>query len=219
VKPPGAEGIGKRLEDGRVRFARARSVVEVPGWGGGTVRTTAQLKVFLDWFEHVAPGLAEGTRLLNCTEGGARIAGMEHLPLSSASAGWTPLEEDVGAALDRALEGHDPRDRHVKLREWARRTLTALEECVRLARTCRGLAGPGDTKALARSEKKLSQALRRAPLVSLVAQGEILAARDAARAARTVAQNLVAARRLYGVVERAGVELVEPLRRAWSELG
>ncbi|NOT32180.1 MAG: hypothetical protein HOP15_17170, partial [Planctomycetes bacterium] len=66
--------------------------------------------------------------------------------------------------------------------------------------------------------KKLSQALRGAPLVSLVAQGEVVQAREDARLAHTLSENLAAAQSLYAVVERAGALLAEPLRAAWRAL-
>lgn len=217
VKPAGATGIGVPLADGRLQFTPAQRILEVPGWSGGLVRTTPQLKAFLDWFEAVVPELKGATRLINCTEGGAHIRGMEHLPLSEASANW-PRPVEVEDVLERAGVGLDRDARRAKLASWAQGTLRALEECVTLARRCRALAKGGDAAALGRAEKKLVQALRGAPLVSLVAQGEIAQAREDARLAHTLAENLAAAQSLYAVVERAGVVLTEPLRSAWRAL-
>jgi hypothetical protein len=183
------------------------------------VRTTAQLKLFLDWFECVAPSLRGTTRLLNCTEGGARIEGMEQVPLARASDGWEPLAP-IAPVLEHARAGIDPAARRRELRRWTQRTLEGLGECVRLARRCRMLAehSPGDVHALGRLERKLARSLRSTPLVSLVAQDEIGLAREDARAAGTLAANLGAARRLYAVVEDAGQLLSEPLRAAGRAL-
>jgi hypothetical protein len=215
VKPRGSTGIGTPLPDGRLRFTVEKRVLEVPGWDGGTVRTTPQLAAFRAWFEAVAPALAGPTRLLNCTEGGAHVAGFEHVPLRTASAGWsTPVE--AAPVLARAALDVDP-GRGARAVHWARRTLRALDECTGLARRCAALAH-GDAQALGRAEKKLSRALRAAPLIALVAQDEIAAARERARVARTLDENLAAARMLFGVVERAGAVLAEPLRAAWRAL-
>jgi hypothetical protein len=214
MKPAGADGIGTRLADGRLQFTVPQRIFEVPGWAGGTVRTTPQLKAFLDWFEHVAPMLRGATRVLNCTEGGAHIAGMEHLPLAEASADWAPLAP-VAALLERA-HAVDATARRGALRAWVRRTSAALEACVTSARRCAHLAARSrpDAEGLQRAERELAGALRAAPLVSLVAQGDIAAARERARAATDLGANLDAARALYGVVERAGALLMDPLRAA-----
>jgi hypothetical protein len=216
IKPVGATGIGVRLDDGRVQFVPAQQQLEVDGWAGGRVRTTPQLKAFLDWFENVAPTLGSA-RLVNATEGGARIRGFEHLPLREVSAAWNaPLE--VEPVLERASEGLDVPSRRRTLSSWAERTLRALEDCTRLARQCRTLAESSSLPELARREKKLSAALRAAPLISLVAQDEIIRAREAARTASALDTNLQAARTLYAIVERAGPLLTEPLRAAWRAL-
>lgn len=219
VKPAGATGIGTPLDDGRLQFTIPQRILEVPGWAGGTVRTTAQLKAFLDWFESVAPGLKGSARVMNCTEGGAHIGGMEHLPLAEATADWDALPP-IAPVLERAQRGGDVQDRRARLRAWARTTAAALDTCVGAARRCHALStrAQADAQVLARAEKRLAEALRGAPLVSLVAQKEIGAARERARLARTLAENLAAARELYAVVERAGALLAEPLRAAGRAL-
>ncbi len=218
VKPQGATGIGTPLADGRLQFTIPQRILEVPGWAGGTVRTTPQLKVFLDWFESVAPALGGAARVLNCTEGGARIAGMEHLELAEASADWEPLPS-VGALLERA-HAVDVAAQRQALAGWAARTAAALAECVATARRCRALAARAgaDSAGLAEAERKLAQALRAAPLVSLAAQKEIQEARERGRLARSLSENLEAARALYAVVERAGALLAGPLRAAGRAL-
>ena len=220
VKPKGATGIGTPLEDGRLQFTIPQRILEVPGWGGGRVRTTPQLKAFLDWFESVAPSLRGSARVMNCTEGGARIAGMEHLPLRVASEGWAPLPP-IAPALGRARDGFEVPARRAALCAWTRRTSAALAECVRRARRCRALAGATrvDEAGLARAERALAAALRAAPLVSLVAQAEIAEAKERARFAHTLQENLSAARELYTVVERAGELLTGPLAAAEQTLG
>src|SRR5262249_28270754 len=154
-------------------------------------------------------------RLVNATEGGARIGGFEPLALAEVAAGFERTL-DVGATLERASAGFDPLARRERLRAWSARTLAALEECVTLARRCRANLGGGERALpeLARQERKLSEALRGAPLISLVAQDAIVAARERARTARALAENLEAARSLFEVVERAGALLADPLRCA-----
>ena len=176
------------------------------------MRTTPQLKAFLDWFENLAPTLGSA-RLVNATEGGARIRGFEHRPLREIAAAWTtPLA--VEPVLARASAGLDVPARRRTLALWAERTLRSLDDCTRLARQCRTLASANDLTGLARVEKKLSTALRVAPLLSLVAQDEIARARESARTAQALSANLDAAQSLYTLVERAAALLTEPLRAA-----
>jgi hypothetical protein len=222
VKPAGAAGPGTTLADGRLRFTREKPVLDVPGWNGGTVRTTPQLKAYLDWFEAALPAATTRARIMNCTEGGARIAGAEHRTLADATASWQP-QPDCTPLLDRASELRDPGARRRALSSMARAQLAGLEECLRRVARCRELlpragADPSARERLGRAEKKLSQALRAALLVSLTGQAEITAAREAARRATDLAQNLAATRQLYDVVQRAGTLLLEPLRTACRAL-
>ena len=223
VKPAGSAGPGRLLDDGRLRFTREKPVLEVAGWSGGTVCTTPQLKAYLDWFEAALPTAATRARVLNCTEGGARIAGAEHVTLADASRGWAPLP-DAAPFLDRAYEAHDADARRRALLAMTRGHLAGLEECLRRAARCRehlprAARDASAREALGRSEKKLAQALRNAALTSLSAQAEIAAAREAARRATDLAANLAATERLYAIVERAAALLREPLRAACRVLG
>lgn len=221
-KPEGAQGPGTTLADGSVQFTIPQPILEVPGWAGGTVRTTPTLKAFLDWFEAVAGSLHGSPRLFNCTEGGAHIAGLEHLPLAQVAREWR-AKLAAGDILDRARSGFDPAGRRERLARSVRETIRSLEEGLRLADRCRSLAGrsldqPSRLEELARLEQRLGRALRGARMVSLVAQDEITGAREAARLAPTLDQNLAAAQRLYEVVERAGRLLRAPLREALARL-
>ncbi len=90
------------------------AVLRTTAWGGeGEVVTTEAFNYFRHIFEHWArTAEAEAPRLINATEGGARIAGFEELPLAevvdalpAASAGPWPTEPVLEAgALCAALE-------------------------------------------------------------------------------------------------------------------
>ena len=63
---------------------RRRSVITADAWGGqGHVLTGYELVLFRQWFESAAHSLQGRRRLVNATEGGARIAGYQELPLAS----------------------------------------------------------------------------------------------------------------------------------------
>jgi hypothetical protein len=222
VKEGHVEGPGRFLEDGRTAFTVPRKLQELPGWGGGTVRTSPQLAVYHAWFEASAARLSRSARVVNATEGGAHIAGLEHLPLLEATSDWT-AEVDVVGPLEQAAATHDAGDRTRRLLEASRNQLRALEACGREVRTCLDLArrarrDEGRLPALARAEKKLTRALRDVPMVNLLSQQEILSARAAAETARTLEENLQASERLYGVVREALAEMLAPLRAACAGL-
>ncbi len=76
---------------------------EVPGYYGGTVPTSMSLLRAWAWFVDEA-GRQSGQRtLLNCTEGGAFIEGMEHVPLEQAAERYAREPVQVRATLDRAV--------------------------------------------------------------------------------------------------------------------
>lgn len=55
-------------------------LVEVEGFGGGKkVATSLSLACFLHWFENEIPQVKEQVKVINATEGGARIAGTEEM--------------------------------------------------------------------------------------------------------------------------------------------
>jgi len=220
-KPRGAEGPGDPLDDGGLRFTRDQKLVSVPGWHGGTVPTSESFQAFLTWFEAVVRSLGGSPRVLNCTEGGARIRGMEHVPL--AEAGLPAEAFACGEILDRALAGVAMEDRRRRLAERLREMIAALDPCLDLARRSAALAGRaerdrGALEELGRREKEFAAALRPVRLFSLVAQDEIVQAQEQGRLAKDLAASLAASRALFRVVERAVLTLRDPLQRALGEL-
>ncbi len=84
-----AEHEGKRyfysLHPGRILHEHG-PVVDLPEWSGvGTVPASRGLAAVHRWFEAATP-LLRPNRWMNCTEGGARIEGMEHVTLEAAMA-------------------------------------------------------------------------------------------------------------------------------------
>lgn len=67
------------LKHGVMPVPRKRKMYDVPGWNGGTVKTTHELAEQLEWYsKQTFP-----RPMYNCTEGGASIPGMQHVPLAS----------------------------------------------------------------------------------------------------------------------------------------
>ncbi len=74
---------------------RYQRKLSVEAWGGeGSVVTTYDMCSFRRWFEAAAHALSGEARLINATEGGARIVGFEELSLQKVLSDLPVLEED-----------------------------------------------------------------------------------------------------------------------------
>ncbi len=220
VKPEGATGIGVRQADGRLRFNRSRPALNAPGYYGGTVATSESLNIFRAWFEAIAEDCP--TPLWNCTEGGAYLEGMEHVPLQKAVDEWTREPLDVGAVLDRLPRG-DVDQRRAAFARVARERIEALTTCGKLAQDCERLAlrAKRDGRALEKlqaKEAKLSRALAPVRFLSLSVQADIEAAQEKARQARDLDENLAASVQLFRVVLEQARKLRTPLQQALTAL-
>ena len=222
-KPAAARGPGVPLPEGGLRFTVDQELVWVDGVHGRKVPTSRSFQAFLAWFEAWADSHAERVKLLNCTEGGALIRGMEHVPLAEAAASWPDRPgEPIGPVLQRACESVDPRGRAQRLAQALAGVIQGLDRGLELARRCSRLAHAAGhdahrLKELGRAESELSRALKPLRLLALYAQDEILAARESARRATSVGENLDAALSLYALVDRAGKDLREPMQDAlWA---
>jgi hypothetical protein len=155
--------------------AVSERTVELPGWHGGTVPSSFMFSLFHRWFVERMRDIA-GPRVINCTEGGAYIAGMDHRPLASV---LPQLERrhDIAAMLDVAA---DPA-RTARIASHFRSVLGRLRRCRSLASAGRDLITRGIAdRRLVRIERALTTALRPLVLASLLAQRELDRAHDLA---------------------------------------
>jgi hypothetical protein len=102
----GAENFAQAIDvDPASRDALNRDGIElVEGYYGGLVPTRFHWMNYLLWFEARAKEIeGSGTRLINATEGGARIRGFEPMPLARVIDEVLParLPEDPAVRLDR----------------------------------------------------------------------------------------------------------------------
>lgn len=150
VARPDSDGVfSVRWQDGETETEK---IVTLPGWGGGTVRSTRVFSAYRDWFCHVA-GKVGGDRLHNCTEGGAHIDGMTHESFAAFLDRLPTGTADVGRVLDVAARQTDGLDasvtRHVRTLSGR---LNALEEA---ARICERLANARMAEALTVAENNV----------------------------------------------------------------
>jgi hypothetical protein len=125
-------------------------LLEVEGWDGRPVATSAPLDAQRSWFERAIAGLPAGRRVVNATQGGARIGGAEHVPLADVLAGLPPVAE-AGRVLDprRTL---DVADRRRRLKRFATARRRRMDDV--LALLADGLKGLTRAAALAGDERE-----------------------------------------------------------------
>jgi hypothetical protein len=152
--------------------------IELPGWHGGTVPSSFMFSMFHRWFVDRMRDVT--TRVYNCTEGGAFIAGMQHEPLADVIA-TLPTGFDVTAILDDVVSQVDRGARSRQLADRFGEVLRDLRKAKRLARRARMLARRGTSDDLAATERKLGVTLERLTFISLLAQRQIERAQDIAR--------------------------------------
>jgi hypothetical protein len=197
--------------------------ISLPGYYGGQVRSNIGFSFFLRWFENVAKDFEGKVTLLNCTEGGVYIKGMEHIPLSEAIAQYVSKPVDVAAVLEAAVTTID---RPRRLNHMQRRALSLCDSmlkskntaqaCLRLAKRAR--KDESKLNKLSSRERELIEILKPILFLSLMEHKEILEAVEAGGEADTMDAALSAAERLYNVVINAVNAMQQPVQQTVEKL-
>ncbi|MGH0033723.1 MAG: motility associated factor glycosyltransferase family protein [Myxococcota bacterium] len=174
----------RRDEDGRLLYTNVRGkatlfgnadahaperpvdVVMVDGWDGEPVATSKSYASFIDQYSAMGRHLSErGVRLVNCTEGGARIPGLEHRAFADETRDLPAAPHDARERIGRLHDTAPERDEAAPLRaiQEAHRTLAnidaELRRARRLAKRADAARGPvrdlAPLRALARSQRRL----------------------------------------------------------------
>lgn len=214
-------------EDFRSRLALPQQVVRVHGQDGQMLPSSTGLRAMLTWFERQAESLNRQHRLINSTEGGAFIRGMEHLAFSEVVAelqtgSQTAQRISLESRIDR-LPQISPADKRSML-AGMKRMMSRLDKLGRLARRCDSLTrqclGRGQPAVrmlaeLQKAEQKLAKGLAGFPSIDALTQ-------DAMREHRSLgdpgednlAANLERSRILYMSVAKASKTLKQALAKA-----
>lgn len=197
--------------------APAERVVTLAGWHGDTVPSSFSFAMFHRWFEETLRSVTAHT-VLNCTEGGAWIAGMHHRPLAEVIPELR-MTVDPKAVLDTAIAAVDRDRRRRALARMLRGHVAKLRRAKRLALHARDLAArPGTEHDLQRTERALAATLRSVEFASLVAQREVERALDAAAHHSEHAGYLAASSALFTTVIEVADHLVPILVAAQTGL-
>jgi hypothetical protein len=191
--------------DGRERETQELELVWVEGWDGKPVPTSVAYASFIEGYRLIGEALAaSGVRLLNCTEGGARIRGLEHRSLAEALA---ELPDRPVAAREVVRRAHEeglraPTPSFAAPLRRARRGLDRAERdgrlgLARIARALRALRSPTSRgrklqalRQLAHCERRVRRDLEDISFLDVFVQGAI--------------------HRSLALVRRSGTETPEP---------
>jgi len=190
--------------------------IELPGWHGGTVPSSFMFSMFHRWFVERMRSVTD-SKVYNCTEGGAFIEGMAHVPLAEVAAKLDG-QIDVGALLAESTAALDA-DRKAKfvahLTSFTRglRRAKKLGKLVR-AHIAKGNAGP----RLEEIEKQLAATLQPLVFASMLAQREVERADDVARRANSEQDYLSATTALMKTLDNVIDQLEPALTRALGRM-
>jgi hypothetical protein len=196
--------------------AAVERVIELPGWAGGTVQSSFSLAMFHRWFVDTMRGVRDRA-VYNCTEGGARIEGMDHRAFAAVR-DQLAAKLDVGAILDGVIAGTDRDARRAALAKDLDQHHGRLRRARKLADRARMLVDAGNERALQGTERALTQCLAASEFASLLAQREVERALDVAAHRAEHADYVAASRMLFETVVRVADDLLPILGAAREAL-
>jgi len=203
-----AHSLQHQMTNGVLRL----NATDVPGYYGGSVRTTPELAVAREWFGLTAQDEEGRTRLFNCTEGGASIEGMVHAPLDHVLEALPDRKVSTLQVIQGLSKQSILSDRATRLRNRSQSCHDAIKTVSRLARACVSQidsipSKPGAMQTLQRLERQLSPALKQAFVLNVAAQADIREAIQQGSSAKTLEDSLATSRRLYSVIADWGERL------------
>lgn len=216
-------------------------MTEVPAWGGkGTALSGSSFTGIRIWLEAAAALIHDrnpSLRLVNATEGGARVEGFEERTLAEVLAELEDRGITTETITETAAATRAPLTREA-LAGWAKDQSTRTARVRRAARRLRKVAAHARAAvsgehaqsvhaafaALEDAEREVSSAVAAAPLVDLWAHGDVIAASEAqmddtdktakADAVRATERGI----RVAEIVENAARELTQRLEAAANSI-
>lgn len=113
-----------------------KELVEVPGYHGGTVPTVYSFKAVIEYLESYVSALDDKIHFINATEGGAKLQGMEQMPLFEVKEKYfakkLPVADKIDSVFQKFNESHFNKNtlRHEigKHQEHSEKIIKMLEE-------------------------------------------------------------------------------------------
>ena len=196
-------------------------LIELPGWGGGTVPSSFMFGLFRRWFIDQLRDFDEkdgAPEIYNCTEGGAFIDGMDHRPLAEVLAKLEGVV-DVEGGLDGAAMSLDAA-RSARVVDHLSFFVRRLHRSRRLASAARKLIKKGEIgRRLVNIERGLASTLSHVSFASLLAQREVDRAHDVARRPNSETDYVAAQAQLLDTLLGVIEQLEPALQTALEQLG
>lgn len=201
------------------------SVMHLPGYYGGVVRTRRNYHQFHGEFEQFAQQENTGPQaraLLNCTEGGAFIHGFAHIPLAQAIEKYVPPGNvGISARIGAICASTNTAARTLHIKNKLQSMKSDLQDAIRLAKQClhivsQNQASTSSNAKLNQLEKTLVRLMTRIPAMALPNQQHIQQALALSSDATTATENNGAAKILYQSIVQTGTEIL-PLLAASLE--
>ena len=134
----------REVEAGIQRGA-ATEVVDVPGYYGTPVSTSSGMAKMITYYECIMEEIGDAAHVINATEGGAHLKGMEHLPFKEALETYCTDHVDAQATIAEITAAIPA----YKTADEARALLTGLEKRIgrveQLAKSCLKLLPKAET--------------------------------------------------------------------------
>lgn len=194
-------------------------LLQLPGYYEGKVLTKPDYFLFHGQFEEIARELkksgTEYTRIYNCTEGGAHIAGFHHISLQD----WL-LKETVDQPIiewvqeiNNVKNSHDKKGSFsAKISKWKAETLKSMNKGLAAAAACKTLFSTERTyqfsQKLNSEEGILLQQLEKLEFISIAHQQAIFDALATIKLADNLDSALQAESDLITLIERIFLELI-----------
>lgn len=198
------------------------TVLTLPGYYGGTVKTRPNYHLFHGEFVAIAKNeatLDKPRPIVNCTEGGAYIEGFEHIALQDAIEKYIPAsKQDLSTKIDDACNSINYKNRLAQCAEAKKRIKHNIEEIISHISECRYFTAKKKLTSkqvtqLTKVEKKLIQSLSKTPFISLPNVEQVKKSIEMSNDATTVAENNKIAVYIYNTIESTCQEVLETLNK------
>ncbi len=216
--------IPKEMEDvflakGAASEDTIEQALKLPGYYGGEVITRPNYHLFHTEFVEIARKerlLETPTPLINSTEGGAHIAGFEHIDLIEAINKYIGDNVfEIGMRIQAAQQKTDYAKRQKQFIDAVSKMTKQIQNVLKLVDQCKALSKPGkiqDIKKLTNTEKKLITELRGMLYLSIPNSKQTKMAMEMSGDASNINETNDVANYIYNAIESTSTHILNLLR-------
>ena len=201
-------------EQTKPQFAK---IFDLPGYYGGKVKTTEAFRIFWHWFAQAASNVNNDITILNCTEGGAFIPGMEHISLKEAAERYLNEDIDKDLVQDKLYENF-VLDESLEIGiKKIKDTLNALGKCTELSSSAKHIIEhytPEKLEEINLLEEELMKYVKQARFISIFRPSDVRKALEELSHVETVEESFLASKKLYKLIADCIEEIQEPLEES-----